>query len=104
MRDTELADLVFREDTAGAAADKFVDADDDIAPTRGLERRIVDVLDQVQSLAGCVYQTESVTLKIKGQFQLGPRQLSFKWRRLILRSEDIVEAYSVNRQNLVICL
>ena len=46
MRHPGLADRILRKQSAGPAADEFVDADDDIIPQRRLQPGVVDGLDE----------------------------------------------------------
>jgi hypothetical protein len=57
MRNSKLADRILREDAAGLATNKIVDAHHDVVPSRRLKRRIVDILDELGNLLRSAHGT-----------------------------------------------
>jgi len=51
MRQSGLAARILRENPASLATDKIIDADDDIIPQCGLERRIIDFLNKIRKFS-----------------------------------------------------
>jgi hypothetical protein len=56
VRHAEFADRILREHTAGLAADKVLDFDDDVIPQGRLQSGIVDGLDEVGKYSGLVHE------------------------------------------------